>query len=330
MLLAGDIGGTKTNLALFASQDRLRTPRKEATFVSAQYSSLEELVKTFLLQERAQVDQACFGVAGPVVDGKANITNLPWKVEVERLKQALDIPVVSVINDLLAMAYAIPYLEKVDVYPLSQAQPEPGGVIAVIAPGTGLGEAFLTWEGVQRAYLPHSSEGGHTDFGPTNQDQIGLLSYMLQLYEHVSYEHVCSGIGIPNLYKYYRDVVHLEEPEAVSQEILQAHDATPAIVDNAKKGLSRRCVATMEMFASILGAEAGNLALKTLATGGIYLGGGIPKRILQFLESDIFMNAFRHKGRLSKIVMEMPLYIITNPNVALWGAAAYGFKVSGS
>jgi glucokinase len=325
MLLAGDIGGTKTILALFASPDEMRTPVREATFPSAQYPSLESLVRDFLYQAGERVQLACFGVAGPVIDGKAKITNLPWIMDEEKLQRALNIPSVRLLNDLVATASGVPLLGKDDLRTLNEGQPIKNGTLGVIAPGTGLGEAFLTWDGTK--YLTHPSEGGHTDFGPTNAFEIELLRYMLTKFDHVSYEQVCSGMGLPHIYAYLRDVVKMEESKSLTEQITAEEDITPLIIKCAldSKVPSARCFTALETFTSILGAEAGNLALKVLATGGIYLGGGIPPRILPFLEAEGFIRAFKHKGRFADMVKDFPVHVITNPKLALLGAANYGF-----
>lgn len=325
MLLAGDIGGTKTNLALFASPDEMRTPLREATYPSAQYPSLEALVRDFLYQVDKQVQLACFGVAGPVIDGKAKITNLPWVMDEEELQRALNIPSVWLLNDLVATASGVPLLRADDLRTLNEGQPVKNGTLGVIAPGTGLGEAFLTWNGTH--YQTHPSEGGHTDFGPTNAFEIELLRYMLTKFDHVSYEQICSGMGLPHIYEYLRDVVLIEEPTSLTDQINAEENITPLIVKYAldSKVPSARCVTALQTFTSILGAEAGNLALKVLASGGIYLGGGLPPRILPFLEADSFMHAFKHKGRFADMLKDFPVHVITSPKLALLGAANYGF-----
>jgi glucokinase len=228
-------------------------------------------------------------VAGPVVAGRATITNLPWVVDEEQLQAALNLSFVHLLNDLEAIAHAVPFLEPADLHTLNEGQPAPGGTIAVIAPGTGLGEAFLTWDGSR--YCPHASEGGHTDFGPVNPLEVELLRYLQDRFEHVSYERICSGLGLPNIYAFLKDSGYADEPAWLAEELTAADDPTPVIVNAAlhpayggdEREGSELCVATLNTFVSILGAEAGNLALKVLASGGVYLGGGIPRRILPAL-----------------------------------------------
>ena len=326
MLLAGDVGGTKTNLALFDAEGGSRRPLREATFPSAQYRSLEAVVCAFLLGTGQRPDAACFGVAGPVVDGRARVTNLSWEIEEEHLADGLGLDRVHLLNDLESIANAIPLLERDDLYTLNDRDPTPGGAIAVVAPGTGLGEAFLTWNGSR--YEAQPSEGGHTDFAPADALQLGLLSYLQGLYGHVSWERVCSGIGIPNIYSYLISSGVASEPPWLARELASATDRTPIIVNNAlqSKDPCELCVVAVRTFVSILGAEAGNMALKTLAAGGVYLGGGIPPRILPALADGRFMDAFQHKGRFAEFMLRLPVHVILNPRAALLGAARYGLN----
>jgi glucokinase len=327
MLLAGDIGGTKTNLAIFSPEAGLRAPLAEATFPSTDYPSLEALAREFLSQVNLKVERASFGVAGPVAASQAKITNLPWVMDETQLRETLNLSSVRLLNDLAAIAHAVPFLESADLHTLNVGQPDTGGAIAVIAPGTGLGEAFLTWDGSR--YRPHASEGGHSDFAPTNLFEVELLCYLQDRFEHVSYERVCSGRGLPNIYAYLKDSGYADEPTWLTEQLAAADDPTPVIVNAALNGERRckLCVATLNAFVSILGAEAGNLALKVLATGGVYLGGGIPPRILPALEQERFVRAFRHKGRMSDLLAGVPVHVILNPKVALLGAACHGLEL---
>jgi glucokinase len=334
MLLAGDIGGTKTALALVDAARGVRAPVAQSTFPSAEYGSLEALAAEFLAQARRQqgnlaVDRACFGVSGPVVDGQATITNLPWVMSESTLQEALNLKAVHLLNDLESIASAVPILEPEMLHTLSPGRAKPGGSIAVIAPGTGLGEAYLTWDG--SGYRAHACEGGHTDFAPTNAFEMGLLNYLLREFEHVSYERVCSGKGLPNLYHYIKSCELFGEPEWLAAEIGEADDIVPVIIGAAMEGKpgSEICVATLNLFVSILGAEAGNLALKLGAMGGVYLGGGIPPRILPALASGRFMQSFREKGRLGSMLTHIPVQVILESNAGLLGAAHYGLHLMG-
>ena len=324
MLLAGDIGGTKTNLGLYSDEKGPRKPLLEKTFHSGQYSSLEMLAGEFLAQAKQDVEHAVFGVAGPVVRGQAAITNLPWIVDRAQLKEKLNVQSVILLNDLEAIAQGVPLLEPEDLYTLNMREPTPGGTKAVIAPGTGLGEAFLIWDGSR--YRAYTSEGGHADFAPTNPLESDLLRSLQAKWGHVSYERICSGIGLPNIFAYLKDSGHAEEPAWLAEQLATADDPTPVIVNAAldEKTSCELCKATLTLFISVLGAEAGNMALKVLATGGVYLGGGIPPRILPALKQDVFMQAFLNKGRFSDLLNNIPVYIILNPKIALIGAAFYG------
>jgi glucokinase len=331
MLLAGDIGGTKTNLAIVSPEAGPRAPLVEATFPSGRYPSLEALVSEFLAQVDWKPGQASFGVAGPVVAGQATITNLPWVISETQLQASLGLLPgrVRLLNDLAAVAYAVPWLEADDLHTLNQGQAAPGGAIAVIAPGTGLGEGFLTWDGSR--YRAHASEGGHTDFAPTNWLEVDLLRYLLDRFEHVSYERVCSGRGLPNIYAFLKDSGHAEEPTWLAERLAVVDDPNPVIASAAfdDERQCELCVATLDTFVSILGTEAGNMALNVLATGGVYLGGGIPPRILPALEGVPFMRAFRDKGRMSDLMDRIPVHVILNPKVALLGAACHGLEIGG-
>jgi glucokinase len=301
-------------------------PLAEATFTSADYASLEALAAEFLTQADLPATRASFGAAGPVVDGRSEVTNLPWVVDETELARALRFSHVRLLNDLDAIAHAVPVLDQSDLHTLHRGDPVSHGPVAVIAPGTGLGEAFLTWDGSR--HIAHASEGGHADFAPRNSTQIELLRHLMNRFEHVSYERVCSGRGLPNIYRYLRDSGHAEEPAWLRGQLATADDPTPIIANAALDDHAPcpLCVATLDTFVSILGAEAGNLALKVVATGGIYLGGGIPPRIVPILENGQFMQAFQAKGRLSDLVASIPVHIILNPKAALLGAAQHGLE----
>jgi glucokinase len=327
LLLAGDIGGTKTNLAIYSFEQGLRVPLAEATFRSACFQSLEAIVSEFLGPIELKVTHATFGVAGPVVAGRAKITNLPWLLDEAQLQSALGLVSVRLINDVAALANAVPALEPADLLTLNAGSPVQEEAIAVIAPGTGLGEAFLIWDGSH--YRVCASEGGHADFAPTNQREVALLSYLQDRFEHVSYEVVCSGHGITNIYDYLKDTGQANEPAWLAQEQAAAHDRVPLIIQHALSDVNpcELCVTTLDTFISILGAEAGNLALKVLAVGGVYLGGGILPRIVSAMRSERFSAAFRRKGRMADLLARMPLHIIGNPKAGLLGAAGYGLRI---
>jgi glucokinase len=321
VLLAGDVGGTKTCLAVISPESGPRALLAETTLSSGDYPNLETLVGEFLSKVDFEISRASFGVAGPVVAGRAKITNLPWEMSEEHLERALGFPV-RLLNDLEAIAYAVPFLEPDDLRTLNEGKPSSEGAIAVIAPGTGLGEAYLTWDGSR--YRAYASEGGHADFAPNNALEVELLRYLQERFGHVSYERVCSGQGIANIYAFLKESGY-EEPDWLAERLAAVNDSTPVVVEAA---LGRKpcdiCTAALAVFASCLGAEAGNMALKVLATGGVYLGGGIPPRIVSVLGQPRFMEAFCYKGRLSDLMAQMPVHVILNPWAALLGAACHG------
>jgi glucokinase len=325
MLLAGDIGGTKTDLAIFSNEEGPGAPLVQAEVHSADYPSLQALAREFLTKVNLPVDRACFAVAGPVIAGRAKTTNLPWVMDEDSLAKELNLKSVQLMNDLEAIAESIPILRESDVRTLNVGRPAPKGVIGVIAPGTGLGESFGAWDGSR--YVAHASEGGHADFAPTDERQIGLLRRMLERFDHVSVEHVCSGVGIPHIYEYLRDVEHIPETPEVAQLIASARDPSSVIFASAvdPNNPSKLCSAAVDMFVSILGSEAANLALKVLATGGVYLAGGIPMRILRVLQTPRFMESFKRKGRLSELMGRIPIHVVI-ARVALIGAAARGLE----
>ena len=324
MLLVADIGATKTDVALVASGLNPRSFLSRRRFPSTDYRSLSAIAREFIAQLDAPVTQACFDVAGPVVGGRARLTNLPWDVSAEALRQELDLEDVWVINDLAAVAQAVPLLQSTDSHTLNAGKAVEDGAIAVIAPGTGLGEAFIVRDGA--AYRGYPSEGGHADFAPTTASQIDLLRYLQQRFEHVSYELVCSGRGIPYLYDFYRDSGHARESSDLAAQLAVIEDRAPLIVESAMRTAApdALCRAALETFVSVLGAEAGNLALKVVATGGVYIGGGIAPRIVPMLEDGRFITAFRSKGRFAELLLRMPIRVITVDHAALIGAASYG------
>lgn len=325
MILAGDIGGTKTDLAVYSNAAGPSVPVAETEVRSADYGSLEAIARDFLTEVKMRVDQACFAVAGPVIGGRAKITNLPWVIDESILAKELKLESVHLMNDLEAIAFAVPSLRAGDVHTLNAGVPVPKGAIAVIAPGTGLGESFLTWDGSR--YIAHSSEGGHASYAPTDETQMGLLAYMLKHFDHVSYEQVCSGIGIPHIYEYLRSSGYAQETPEIAEAISAERDSSPTII---KFGLdparpSALCAATLDILISILGDEAGNLALKVLATGGVYLAGGIATHVLPALKEKRFMQSFTRKGRFVELMERMPIHVIVT-RAALAGAATYGLE----
>jgi glucokinase len=324
MILVGDVGATKTDLAVVSAERGPGKPLAAVTFRSTGFGGIETLLKEFLSQAKLPVEAVILGIAGPVIEGKSKITNLPWVLEEGKIAAALGIGPVKLLNDIEAVAHAVPFMGEGDVETLNAGTPEGQGNKAILAPGTGLGEAFLFWDGGR--YRPGASEGGHADFAPANDMEAELLNYLRGFYEHVSYERVCSGIGIHNIYSFLLHRGYGEEPRWLKEKLSSAPDTTPVIID-AAMAKDRPCelaVLTLNIFVSILGAEAGNLALKLLATGGVYIAGGIPPRIMPYLTGGLLMERFLRKGRMSELVSRMPLYVIVNPRCALFGAACYG------
>lgn len=327
-ILAGDIGGTKTKLGIFSPAQGPHHAEVQETYRSGKYDSLKAIVQEFLSDIEEQVACASFGVAGPVVGGRAKITNLNWVIEEDDLSEALGGVPVRLLNDLNAISHSVTMLEQDDFETLNPGEPDPHGAIGVVAPGTGLGEGFLVWDGTR--HIPSSSEGGHTDFGPTSLEEVDLLIYLQRKFDHVSYELICSGMGMPNIYAHLKDSGRFIEPEWLRAKLDAEEDRTPVIVQAAVEENVDIAAATLERFVSILGAEAGNLALKVLATGGIYLAGGIPPRIMPQLRKPNFMHAFNNKGRFSDLLSRIPVHVILQRDVALFGAAKHGLEVASS
>lgn len=326
LLLAGDIGGTKTALALYSVEAGPFAPVAQATFPSREFASLEAIVAAFLKDHPTEPRRASFGIAGPVMDGRVQATNLPWVIEEQGFSAWLGAPV-RLLNDLAAIAHAVPNLRPEDLVTLNTGTAAPRAPLGVVAPGTGLGEAFLLWTG--QAYRPFASEGGHADFAPPTPLAAELLAYLRPRLGHVSYEQVCSGRGLSNLYEFLRASGRCAEPGWLAAELAAAVDPTRVIVRAGVAGQAEICVATLELFRDILAAEAGNLALRVLATGGVYLGGGLPPRLLDFLKTEAFIRSFTAKGRFSDFLARVPVHVIRNPEAALVGAACHGLEAEG-
>ena len=321
MILAADIGGTKTRLAVFAETDQSLEPIREDISPSARHESMEDVIHEFLSSGHEKVSHAILAVAGPVMKGWAKLTNLPWIIDEERLKQKMGFQSVTLINDILAMAAVVSYLKPQDLHTLQAGHPDSCGNRAVVAPGTGLGEAFMTlghdhW----RAF---ATEGGHTNYAPSSDEAWAFLVYLRELEERrVSSEKVCSGQGIYRIYQYLQSRFPEEETPWLRDAIATAVDPVPIIVDGGMRLSSPcpLCVRTLRLYVSLLGSEAGNMALKVMATGGVYLGGGIPPRIIPFLTEGGFMQSFRAKGRMSFLMETMPVHIILEIRAPLIGA----------
>jgi glucokinase len=320
MILAGDVGGTKTNLALATVHEGTLRLERLRSYPSQSYPSLEAVVAAYRTEEQAPIDGACFGVAGPVLGGEARITNLPWRISVEALRTSLGTDRVYLINDLTALAYSVPVLAPEDVATLQEGVPDATGAIGILAPGTGLGQGYLCWDGSR--YRPGASEGGHTDFAPADDLQIRLLQYVRTRLGggHVSWERVLSGPGLQTIYAFLLESGG-QQPAWVAER-LGAGDPSAVISSLALSNADPLCSQALDLFVSLMGAQAGNLALTLMATGGVYLGGGIPPKILPRLQDGTLIRAFRDKGRLAPVMERIPLRVIMNPQAPLLGAAS--------
>jgi len=318
MILAGDIGGTHARLAVFdVTQGRLQLVTS-STFPSQQFAGLDDIVVQFVKAVGIQPTQACFGIAGPVTNGRVEASNLPWIVEAAKLAQELKISAVELINDLEATGWGIGALSSSDAVPLNNVVSKEPGNQAVIAAGTGLGEGGLYWDGARHHVF--ASEGGHCDFAPLDDLQLDLVEYLRKRYGHVSYERVLSGPGLVNVFDFLRDTGKGTPPDWLIAEMAE-HDAAAAISRSGLAGKCSMCEQALEIFAAIFGAEAGNLALKLKATGGVFLAGGIAPKILPKLTTPTFMDAFLNKGRLRRLMEIIPVHVIMNDQLALLGAA---------
>ena len=319
MILAGDVGGTKVDLGLYEFTNGKLKSTRGTVYKAKDYPGLEVIVKEFLGADK--VTAACFGVPGPVRNGRLRLTNLPWTLDSSELAAGLGIAHVFLINDLEANGYGIAELAPEQIYTLAPGDPGQTGNRALIAAGTGLGEGFLVWNG--RTHIPYPSEGGHADYAPRNEDEIDLLRFLKEKYNgRVSFERVVAGQGLTNVYEFLREVRGMDEPAWLAARIAQ-EDPNAVITELALSAKSEICEKALDMFVSAYGAEAGNLALKVLSVGGLYVGGGIAPRILEKLKDGTFMKSFTDKGRLSQLLINMPVRVILEPRAAQLGAAAY-------
>jgi glucokinase len=321
MLLTIDIGGTHTRCAAFKNH-ATGSYTFYKVYQSQTYPDLETIIQHYLNDIKEPVFYAVIGVPGPVTDGQGMATNLSWVMEEEKLKKKFSLHSVALLNDLEALGYAISILKDEDLAVIHAGKSGRTGNRALAAPGTGLGEAFLTRRnGIDQVY---SSEGGHADFAPTSALQIRLLSYLMGKYGHVSYERICSGPGIANIYQFLKESGEAEEPTWLGGKISQTDDPAPVIVQYAASDPPERiCRKTIEIFISVLAAECGNLALKFNAAGGIYIGGGIAPRLLELLNSGLFQTSYLNKGRFAQYLADISVRVIRKPDAALYGMAAF-------
>lgn len=320
MILAGDIGGTNTRLGVFRQQDGNLEMLCERKYLSRQHKSLDEIVALLVAEEKLRVDAACFGVAGPVRQGRARPSNLDWEIDAGRLAVQLGIQTVWLINDLETHASALNDLRPADFIALNSADASEGNV-ALIAAGTGLGQAGLYWDGKRRHVFP--SEGGHADFAPRNELEIALHSYLRKKFGHVSCERVLSGPGIKNVYDFLRDSATEQEPPWLKEELERAEDPAVLISQYGLEGKAPICERTLDIFVAVYGAEAGNLALKMMAVGGVFVSGGIAGKLLPKMLAPAFMEAFVDKGRMKALLQTVPVKLVINEHIGLMGAARY-------
>jgi glucokinase len=324
MILAGDVGGTKVNLCLYNfSGGRLQAVRGKK-FPAGGFPTLDAVVKAFLAEGKdEEIVAACFGCPGPVRDGRLKLTNLPWTLDARDLQKSLGFEHIFLINDLEANGYGIPEIVPEKIFTLHEGDAKSVGHRGLVSAGTGLGECLLIWDAKTQKHLPLPSEGGHCDFAPRNDKEVALLEYLRRtLKGRVSFERVVSGLGIKNVYAFLRDDQKMDEPEWLKTR-MNTEDPNAVIGECGENGSSEICTETLRMFAAAYGAEAGNVALKVLAMGGVYLGGGIPPKILSTMKNGVFMQAFLDKGRLSPLLESVPVRVILDDTCALLGAAAY-------
>lgn len=314
MILAGDVGGTKTLLMLKDGPDVVAEER----YASKDYGGLEHIIRNFLGRTNAKVDRAAIGVAGPVQENRSRATNLPWDIDGDRIAGELGIPRVRLLNDFATVGFGLEALGPEDVVSLNEGKADPQAPIAILGAGTGLGEGFLVRCDGRRVFV--ASEGGHVDFAPRNDREIGFLRFMLRLHKRVSVERAISGPGIANLYLYMIDAGRRPSDD-VAREIVAGGDMAAIVSRHAQARDCAVCVDTMDMFLNLYGAEAGNLALKVLAAGGVYVAGGIAPKIIDLMRTGPFMAAYGAKGRLSDVVRTFPVRVVMNPKVGLLGAA---------
>lgn len=324
LILAGDAGATKTELQLCLLKDGKITSKANSTYSSMDFETLEDILLEFLNSESIKPDACCVGVPGPVENGESVTTNIPWHVKEKNLIRQTGIANCILANDLEILAHSIPYLTDLDLVCIHSGDEfSVSKNKAVIAPGTGLGQALLFENDGKWVVVP--TEGGHADFAPQNELQISLLKYLERQFGHVSYERILSGPGICNIYDFLVTDNIMKADEDIEARF-RNEDKAKVISEAAVNETSENCIKAMEIFLSVLGAHAGNVALTTNSSGGIYLAGGIPKKILELFKSNFFIDAFLAKGRLSNYVSKCPVYVVTHKNPALAGAVSYANK----
>ncbi len=326
MILAGDVGGTKTRLALF-KKGKFFHLVKEESYRSKEYGDFFEIIQKFL-KPTDKVTICCFGIAGPVRKNRVEATNLPWVIDAEDLSSKLNKAKIYLINDLEANAWGIETLNEDEFYVINEGDVSQSGNRALISAGTGLGEAGLFFNG--KLHLPFASEGGHASFSPSSEREVRLLKYLQKKFSHVSWERVVSGMGIENIFQFLVSVEGIKTSKETLEKINQSNTPAKIISEIATEGKEESCLETMLWFLSLYGAEAGNLGLKILSLGGVFIGGGIAPKILNLFEGKnknipTFFESFINKGRMKGVLQSIPIKVILNEKTALLGAAEYAF-----
>lgn len=329
MWLIGDIGGTSARIAMVHKDEGPRIWKDDVRYESGDYDGIESMVEAYRQAYPAEIEGICLGVAGPVRDGRVELTNLGWGLDIRQMRERLGIERIVLLNDLQAMAHAIPVLSSFEREVLQEGKPQAEGIIGLVAAGTGLGESVLWWDG--RRYHAMASEGGHCDFAPTDEEQVGLLRFVLREHAHVSYERVCSGgLGMAYLYRYLKEVRGFEGHEEIDQAVMRnTRQVARLIAEEANRvgRVGEFCKEVMRLFSRILAAELGNLALKVLPTGGLYIGGGLAVGVRALFQEPAFLSAFRSKGRYARTMEDFAISVITHPEPGLLGVANYALHL---
>lgn len=326
LVLAGDIGGTKTYLALYSLSAGTLATVRESVFSNDRYTGPEGILGEFLKDgEASRIQGAALGLACPVIGNRCTLTNLGWEVDGEALKKTFGLKTLGLINDLESLGWGVGLLGDSDIFVLQEGEPGPGNA-ALIAAGTGLGEAILVRDA--GGHRPSASEGGHTDFAPRNAIEIELIEYLMPIYGHVSYERIVSGPGLANIYEFLLAKGKRSVPERLKKR-MEAEGVAPVVSDESMNGTDGDCKAALDLFVSVYGAEAGNLALKSLSTAGVYVGGGIAPKILPALKAGGFLEAFRDKGRFGDFMARIPVRVVLNDRTGMMGAASYAALLAG-
>lgn len=320
MILAGDIGGTHTRLALF-EQGKMVVEKK---FTSKNYKGLQQIIEEFMREKKYKVQAACFGVAGPVREGVCRTTNIPWIIDARELSQNLGIKAVKLLNDLEANAYGLKKLKKEELFLLHTGQIHQQGNQALIAAGTGLGEAGLYWDG--KEHYPFACEGGHADFAPRDERECELFLFLKKKFGHVSYERVVSGPGLLLLYQFLIETKREKSSAEVKKE-MERNDPSQVVSEWGRTNRDPACSQALDWFLSFYGAETGNMALKFLALGGVFVGGGIAPHLIERMKTGSFLSAFFDKGRFKSLLESVSIWVVLNDDAALLGAAYFGERL---